>query len=100
MTYDDGWSNTYVGLYIGINGCSFKTEEQLETIKGLPLDKILLETDAPWCDIRATSAGSKYVKTTWESVRKEKWQGMYVFCMYVYLKEDEGLLTSSRVCSS
>lgn len=34
-----------LGLYIGLNGCSLRTDENLETISKIPLDHILLETE-------------------------------------------------------
>jgi TatD DNase family protein len=34
-----------LGLYIGLNGCSLRTEQNLETVAQLPLDRILLETE-------------------------------------------------------
>lgn len=66
-----------LGFEIGINGCSLKTEANLEVIKALPNDKILLETDAPWCEIRPTHASHKHIKTVFEMVKKKekkKWQ--------------------------
>ncbi|XP_017125729.1 putative deoxyribonuclease TATDN1 [Drosophila elegans] len=62
------------GLYLGLNGCSLKTEENAEVVRQLPNDRIMLETDCPWCGIRPTHAGHKHVTTKFATVKKkEKW---------------------------
>lgn len=48
------------GFYIGINGCSLKTEENIRVVKEIPLDKILLETDSPYCQVRKSHISSNY----------------------------------------
>lgn len=50
-----------LGLYIGINGCSFKTEDNCEVVKQIGLDRMMLETDGPWCEIRPSHFGYKYL---------------------------------------
>jgi len=61
-------------LYIGINGCSLKTEENLQVMAQVPLDRLLLETDAPWCDIRPTHAGHRYVQTPADGRKRERFE--------------------------
>lgn len=63
-----------LGLYIGLNGCSLKTEENLAVVKELPLDKILLETDCPYCEIKATHAGHHFVQTTFAKKPDKKFE--------------------------
>jgi TatD DNase family protein len=61
-------------LFIGLNGCSLKTKENLDVVKNIPLDRILLETDSPYCDIRNTHASSNFIKTNFDRIKKEKMQ--------------------------
>lgn len=76
-----------LGFDIGVNGCSLKTEENLEVVKAIPLERMQIETDGPWCEVRSSSAGARYLegweeevkglvegvdKGGWKSVKKEK----------------------------
>lgn len=51
------------GLYIGLNGCGLKTAGSLEAAARIPLERLLLESDAPWCGIKGTSAARALLKT-------------------------------------
>lgn len=57
-TTDEAKRFIELGFYIGINGCSLKTEENINTVTEIPDDKLMIETDAPWCGIKASSAGN------------------------------------------
>ncbi|KAJ5502198.1 hypothetical protein N7463_005072 [Penicillium fimorum] len=66
-----------LGLDVGVNGCSMKTEENLEVVKAIPLDRLQIETDGPWCEIRPSHASAKHLSGAPElpkALKKEKWQ--------------------------
>ncbi|KAG8955506.1 hypothetical protein FRC00_005400 [Tulasnella sp. 408] len=52
-----------MGFHFSLNGCGMKTQENLEAAAKIPLDRLLLETDAPWCSLTSTHASSAHLKT-------------------------------------
>uniref|UniRef100_A0A1I8HK78 Deoxyribonuclease TATDN1 n=1 Tax=Macrostomum lignano TaxID=282301 RepID=A0A1I8HK78_9PLAT len=62
-----------MGFYLGLNG--LKTADNLRVVSGLPLDRLLLETDAPWCEVKPSHAGHSHVtpSSRFESRKAERW---------------------------
>jgi TatD DNase family protein len=66
-----------LGLYIGLNGCSLRSSDFLESVvPHIPSDRLLLETDSPYCDVRPTHPGYILMDPTsrLRSVKPEKWE--------------------------
>ncbi|KAF2013801.1 deoxyribonuclease Tat-D [Aaosphaeria arxii CBS 175.79] len=64
-----------LGLDVGVNGCSLKTEENVEVVRAIPLEHLQIETDGPWCEMRPSHASAKYLKDAPvlpKAVKKEK----------------------------
>ena len=69
-----------LGLDIGVNGCSLKTEENLAVVKEITLDRLQIETDGPWCEIRPSHASAKFLKPQEAAQGKDgesmaRWEG-------------------------
>ncbi len=58
-----------LGLYLGVNGCSLKTAENCDVVRAMRLDRIMIETDGPWCEVRPTHEGWTYLVKAADAAR-------------------------------
>jgi len=58
-----------MGFHISVNGCSLKTEDNLKTASSIRPEKLLLETDAPWCSMTSTHASKSHLDALPVSLR-------------------------------
>ena len=61
-TKDEMLGLVELGFDISVNGVSFKTEDQLDMVRAIPLDRLQLETDAPWCEIPTSGPATAFLK--------------------------------------
>jgi TatD DNase family protein len=61
-------------IYIGLNGCSLRTPENLKMASQIDLSRILLETDAPYCEVKKTHSGYEFVKTFFPTKPEKKYE--------------------------
>ncbi|XP_054280211.1 deoxyribonuclease TATDN1-like [Macrosteles quadrilineatus] len=68
-------AETYLklGAYIGISGCSLKRTRNINVVKSLPLSRILLGSDCPYCKLKRDSPSYKYVKTKFRAENRRFW---------------------------
>ncbi|KAF2231267.1 Mg-dependent DNase [Viridothelium virens] len=65
-----------MGFDVGVNGCSMKTEENVAVVREVPLERLQIETDGPWCEMRPSHASAAFLKDAPplpKAVKKEKW---------------------------
>jgi len=68
-TADEAVELMEMGFHIGLNGCSLKTEDNLTTVKAIRLDRLMLETDAPWCSVTSTQASKAHLESLPDNLR-------------------------------
>lgn len=62
-----------MGLSIGLNMSAFRTRETAQLcLGGIPPSRLMLETDAPWCDVRPANFAFPFVMTKFPSRKKER----------------------------
>ncbi|KPA80918.1 hypothetical protein ABB37_04318 [Leptomonas pyrrhocoris] len=61
-----------MGLYLSVNGSAFRDKAVADQVAAIPLHRLLLETDAPWCDVRPKDYGASFVTTTLRTIKRKK----------------------------
>lgn len=52
---------------------SLRTNESLNVVTKIPQDRLMIETDCPWCEVKPTHPGYTHVVTKFPSLKKEKY---------------------------
>ncbi|KEG13480.1 TatD related deoxyribonuclease [Trypanosoma grayi] len=60
------------GIYFSVNGSAFREKRVAEQICRIPRERLLLETDSPWCDIRKQHYAAQFLRTHFPTNRQGK----------------------------
>ena len=89
-------------LYISINGASFR--DATETVARIPIDRILFETDSPYCELKKSYDAYKFVASdALKTVDRKKYNGVDLVkgrnepCNVKYMVEAYAGLTGQNV---
>jgi Tat protein secretion system quality control protein TatD with DNase activity len=61
-----------LGYDVSVNCASFRSEAASRLLLGCPLDRLHIETDAPWCDVRPENYGHQFVATQFATRGKDE----------------------------
>ncbi|KAG5501451.1 hypothetical protein JKF63_03280 [Porcisia hertigi] len=61
-----------MGLYLSVNCSAFRDASLAKQATSIPLDRLMLETDAPWCDVRPKDYGAQFVRTVFKTIKRRK----------------------------
>lgn len=84
MCVNECWNFMTNGAVSGINGCSLKTEENLDVMAAIPLDRMMLETDAPWwltskfCSCSPLCSGERLLVVIFSHI----WISSFFLCLH------------------
>lgn len=58
-------------LFVGLNASAFRTETAARAcVELIPLDRLMLETDAPWCDAKKSDFGYPFISTHFDTQKR------------------------------
>ncbi|KAL0232102.1 hypothetical protein PCE1_003098 [Barthelona sp. PCE] len=67
-----------LGMFISLNGCSLKTEENCDVVRQMDASHIMLETDCRFCEIKKSHYSHQFVHTKFNTKRYDRWQKGYL----------------------